>query len=247
MKRSFVPYYDALEMALNLLNFRNTVSWYAAGYDGLLDGRIDRAGAGWRQSYQLNIRCMNGHIESGTDWAVFWPDQGWCDTMMSQTQSVATKKWNWWNCLTWKTNMVIFIDHCLLIVQSVCGWAVQQWQCSVQEVETVCLHVVTISPSVPQYLSCYMPTLYWTLSSGPMGGRIITVTPQHPFIPSFVMLHGKFILMLWLHKSCSHTLHVSALCLSLKGFLYNANIIRRGRYGDLNGVVMTGSWDLYVS
>ena len=76
--------------------------------------------------------------------------------------------------------------------------------------------------------------------------KIIMVTPQHSFIQTFVMLHGKFILMLRQHKSCSHTLHVSALFLSIKGFLYNANITRRRRYDDLNGVVMTGCWDLYV-
>ena len=50
-------------------------------YDGLLDRRIDRDGAGCETKLSLNIRCMNGHIESSTDWAVFWPtlpDQGWC-------------------------------------------------------------------------------------------------------------------------------------------------------------------------
>ena len=65
-------------------------------------------------------------------------------------------------------------------------------QCSVQEVETVSLHVVTISPSVPQYLSCYSahtllaPVIWvqWVV-------KIIMVTPQHSFIQTFVMLHGK--------------------------------------------------------
>ena len=248
MKRTFVPYCDALEMALNLLNFVNTELicwwlWWAARW------RIDRDGAGcetklsrWISDVWMVI-LSSPQIElcSGPLCLIKGDDViPWYHKRSQLQFKVKLMKLSYIHRIQIWSYSKIFV--CLYKV------CLGELQCSVQEVETVSLHVVTISPSVPQYLSCYSahtllaPVIWvqWVV-------RIIMVTPQHPFIQTFVMLHGKFILMLWQHKSCSHTLHVSALCLSLKGFLYNANITRRGRYGDLNGVVMTGCWDLYVS
>ena len=151
-------------------------------------------------------------------------------------------KWKWWNCLTYIEFKYGHIQRSLFVCTK-CVRVSCAAVCSVQ-----CAGVGDSSPSVPQYLSCPQPTLYWPLSSGSNGW--LGSLWWHPNTLLFRHLSCcmvRFILKMWLHKSCSHTLHVSALCLSLKGFLYNANIIRRGRYGDLNGVVMTGCWDLYVS
>ena len=85
-------------------------------YDGLLDRRIDRDGAGcetklshWISDVWMVI-LSPAQIELCSDPLCLIKGDVWCDTMISQTKSVVScnLKWNWWNCLIWSNGHISY-------------------------------------------------------------------------------------------------------------------------------------------